>query len=58
MKLLSSPSMEVKSVSPNLEFQNLALDIDFGSVEVGGNFKIVSKKLRTELPATGSGEFM
>jgi hypothetical protein len=50
--------MEVKSVSPNLEFQNLALDIDFGSVEVGGNFKIVSKKLRTELPATGSGEFM
>jgi hypothetical protein len=58
LKLLNAPSMELIYAHPNLEFLNLALDIDFGSLEVGGNFQIVSKNPKTELPATSSGEFM
>jgi hypothetical protein len=58
LKLLSVPSFYVISANPNLEFLNLALDIDFGTIQVGGNFEIVSKKILTEIPVASSGEFM
>jgi hypothetical protein len=58
LKLLNVPSFEVISANPNLEFLNLALDIDLGTIQVGGNFEIVNKKILTEIPVTTSGEFM
>jgi len=58
MKLISVPSIDIKSANPNLEFLNLALDIDFETVSVGGNFEIVSKNTLAEIPITSSGEFM
>jgi hypothetical protein len=58
LKLLSVPSFDVISANPNLKFLNLALDIDFCTIQVGGNFEIVSKKIMTEIPVTSSGEFM
>jgi hypothetical protein len=58
VKLLSVPSIEVTSANPNLEFLNMALNIDFGTVYVGGSFEIVSKKTLAEIPATISGEFV
>lgn len=58
LKLLSELSIDVKSAKPNLEFLNLALDIDFGTIQVGGNFEIVSKKFSTEIPVIISGEFI
>jgi hypothetical protein len=35
----------------------MALDIDFGPLEVAGNFEIFSKKILAEIPTTASGEF-
>ena len=58
LKLLNGPSFDVISANPNLDFLSLALDIDLGTIEVGGNFEIVSKKIVTEIPVTSSGEFM
>ena len=58
MKLLSVPSIDVTTANPNLEFLNLALDIDVGTLHVGGNFEIVSKNTLDEIPVTSSGEFM
>jgi hypothetical protein len=58
LKLLSVPSIDIISANPNLEFLNLALDIDFGDLQVAGNFEVVSKKTLAEIPITSSGEFM
>jgi len=58
MKLISVPSIDIKSANPNLEFLNMALDIDFGTLYIGGNFEIVSKNTLAEIPVTSSGEFM
>ena len=58
MKLLSVPSIDVISANPNLEFLNMAMDIDLGTVYVGGNFEIVSKNTLVEIPVTSSGEFV
>ena len=49
--------MNVVSANPNLEFLNMALDIDFGALEIGGNYEIVCKKTLTEIPVTSSGKF-
>jgi hypothetical protein len=49
--------MDIISANPNLEFLNMALDIDFGALEVAGNFETVSKKTLAEIPVTSSGEF-
>ena len=57
LKLLNVPSIDVISANPNLEFLSLALDIDFDTIQVGGNFKIISKKILTEILITSSGEF-
>jgi hypothetical protein len=56
--LLSVPSTDVISANPNLEFLNLALNIEFGTVYVGGSFEIVSKTTLAEIPVTSSGEFV
>lgn len=58
MKLINVPSIEVTSSNPNLEFLNMALNIDFDTVYVGGSFEIVSKRTLAEIPATTSGEFV
>jgi hypothetical protein len=58
MKLISVPSIDIKSANPNLEFLNMALDIDFGTLQVGGSFEIVSKNALAEIPVTSSGEFV
>jgi len=58
MKLINVPSIDIKSANPNLEFLNMALDIDFGTLYIGGNFEIVSKNALAEIPVTSSGEFM
>nr|AGT15837.1 50MGP [Reticulitermes flavipes] len=58
LKLLNVPSIDVTSANANLEFLNLALDIDFGTLQVGGNFEVVSKKTLAEIPVTSSGEFI
>jgi hypothetical protein len=58
VKLLNVPSIDVTTATPNLEFLNLALDIDFGTLQVGGSFEIVSKNTLAEIPVTSSGEFM
>ena len=58
MKLLNVPSIDLTSVNPNLEFLNVALNIDFGTVYVGGNFEIISKNTLAEVPVTSSGEFV
>jgi hypothetical protein len=36
----------------------MALDIDFGSLEIAGNFEIFSKETLAEIPVTGFGEFI
>jgi hypothetical protein len=48
----------VISSTPDLEFLNLGLDIDLGTLEVGGSFHITSKNVLSELPVTSSGEFL
>jgi hypothetical protein len=58
LKLLNVPSIDVISANPNLDLLNLALNIDFGTILIGGNFEIISKKILTEIPVTSSGEFM
>ncbi|GFG32445.1 hypothetical protein Cfor_02543, partial [Coptotermes formosanus] len=58
LKLLNAPSIDVISANPNLEFLNLGVDIDFGTLQVGGNFEIVSKNALAEIPVTSSGEFI
>jgi hypothetical protein len=58
VQLLSVPSFDVTTANPNLEFLNMALDVDFDSVHVGGNFEIVSKNTLVEIPVTSSGEFV
>jgi hypothetical protein len=58
LKLLNVPSIDIVSASPNLDLLNMALNIDFGTILVGGNFEIVSKKIMAEIPVTSSGEFM
>jgi hypothetical protein len=58
LKLLNVPSIDIISAKPNLEFLNLALDIALGTIQIGGNFEIFSKKILAEIPVTGSGEFM
>jgi hypothetical protein len=57
IKLPSVPSIDIISTNPNLEFLNMDLDIEFGPLEVTGNFEIISKKALTEIPDTPSGEF-
>jgi len=44
--------MGIISANPNLEFLNTALDIDFGALEIGGNYETLA-----EIPATSSDEF-
>jgi hypothetical protein len=51
------PSIDIISINPNLEFLNMALDIDFGPLEVTGNFEIFNKKILAGIPTTPSGEF-
>jgi hypothetical protein len=58
LKLVNVPVVDVKSAIPNLEFLNLGLDIELGTIEIGGKFEITSKYVLTEIPATTSGEFM
>ena len=58
MKMINVPSIDVTAANPNLEFLNMALNIELGNVYVGGNFEIVSKKTLEEIPATSSGEFL
>jgi hypothetical protein len=58
VKLINVPSIDITSANPNLEFLNMALDFDFGTVYVGGHFEIVSKNTLAEIPAASSGEFM
>jgi len=58
MKLISAPYIDIKSAKPNLEFLNMVLNIDFGTVQVGGSFEIISKNTLAEIPVTSSGEFM
>jgi hypothetical protein len=58
LKLINAPVIDVTSANPNLEFLNLGLDIDLGSLEVGGNFEIISKNVLAEIPVTSSGELM
>ena len=58
LKLLNVPSIDVISANPNLDLLNLALNIDFSTILIGGNFEIISKKILTEIPVTSSGEFM
>jgi hypothetical protein len=48
----------VASANPNLEFLNLGLDIELGTVEVGGRFEIISKNVLAEIPVTSTGNFM
>jgi hypothetical protein len=48
----------VASVNPNLEFLNLGLDIELGTLQIGGKFEIISKNVLAEIPVTSSGEFM
>jgi hypothetical protein len=48
--------MDIISANPNLEFLNMALDIEFGAVEIGGNYDIASKKTLAEIPVTSSVE--
>jgi hypothetical protein len=45
----------VTSANPDLEFLNLGLEINLGTLEVGGSFHIASKSILSELPVTGSG---
>ena len=49
--------MDIISAKPNLEFLNMALDIDFGALAIEGNYEIFSKKTLAEIPVTRSGEF-
>jgi hypothetical protein len=58
MELINVPRVDVTSSKPNLEFLNMALNIDFGTVYVKGNFEVVSKKTLEEIPVRSSGEFM
>jgi len=58
MKLINVPSTDIKSAKPNLEFLNMALDINFGTVYVGGSFEVVSKNTLAEIPVSSSGEFV
>jgi hypothetical protein len=58
VKIINVPSIDVKAANPNLEFLNMALNIDFGTVYVGGSFEIVSKKTLAEIPVISSGEFV
>jgi hypothetical protein len=58
VKLINVPSLEITSADPNLEFLNMALEVDFGTVQVGGSFEVVSKNTLTEIPVVSSGEFM
>jgi hypothetical protein len=58
LKLLNVPSIDVISANSNLDLLNLALNIDFGTILIGGNFEIVSKKIVAEIPVTSSGEFV
>jgi hypothetical protein len=48
----------VASARPNLEFLNLGLDIDLGTLQVGGRFEIISKNVLAEIPVTSSGNLM
>jgi hypothetical protein len=45
----------VTAANPDLEFLNLGLEIDLGTLEVGGSFHIASKNILSELPVTSSG---
>jgi hypothetical protein len=36
----------------------MALDVEFGTVAIGGSFEIVSKNTLAEIPVASSGEFM
>jgi hypothetical protein len=58
VKLVNVPSIDVTSAKPDLEFLNMVLNIDFGTVYVGGSFEIYSKKTLAEIPVTSSGEFV
>jgi hypothetical protein len=58
LKLVNVPVIDIKSANPNLEFLNLGLNIDLGTVEIGGKFEIISKNILDEIPITSSGEFM
>lgn len=49
--------MDIISANTKLEFLNMALDIEFRALEIGGNYEIVSKKTLAEIPVTSSGEF-
>jgi hypothetical protein len=58
LKLVNVPVIDLTSANPNLEFLNLGLDIDLGTLQIGGRFEIISKNVLAELPVTSSGEFM
>jgi hypothetical protein len=58
LQLVNVPVIDVTSANPDLEFLNLGLDIDLGTLEVGGSFHITSKNVLSELPVTSSGDLL
>ncbi|PNF26093.1 hypothetical protein B7P43_G04917, partial [Cryptotermes secundus] len=58
LKLVNAPVVDVASAKPNLEFLNLGLDIELGTLQVGGKFEIISKNVLAEIPVTSSGDFI
>jgi hypothetical protein len=58
LKLVNAPAVDVASAQPDLEFLNLGLDIELGTLQVGGRFEIISKNVLAEIPVTSSGDFM
>ncbi|PSN42584.1 hypothetical protein C0J52_08711 [Blattella germanica] len=57
VKLSNSPVVGINYVKPNLEFLNMGVDVDLGSLEVTGSFKVASKSVLSVIPATTIGEF-
>jgi hypothetical protein len=58
VKLINVPSIDITSANPNLEFLNMALDVEFGDAIIGGSFEVLSKNTLAEFPVVSSGEFM
>jgi hypothetical protein len=52
------PVIDVTTAKPNLEFLNLGVNIELGTLEIGGSFEIISKNVLAEIPVTSSGDFM
>ncbi|XP_021915921.1 uncharacterized protein LOC110827999 isoform X2 [Zootermopsis nevadensis] len=58
LRLVNVPHIDVTAVKPNLEFLNLALDVDLGTLQVGGKFEVTSKNVFSDIPVFSSGEII